>query len=124
MNLTVRALRQRLASGEPTFLLDVRSAREFATWKVEGPRPIDSLHVPYTKILGDVDDEAAFGATQVVARAQKPRDGKIARAVRTHPGEEQRARRVEQARGRTARERMCNGHTVVGSLCLDWSDRF
>ena len=57
MNLTVGALRKRLAGGEPTFLLDVRAAKEFAAWKVEGPRPIDTLNVPYTRILAEADED-------------------------------------------------------------------
>ena len=69
MNLTVEALRQRLARGEPTFLLDVRSAREFAAWRIEGPRPVETLNVPYTRILGDLEgDDIASAAGAYLAQ--------------------------------------------------------
>jgi glyoxylase-like metal-dependent hydrolase (beta-lactamase superfamily II)/rhodanese-related sulfurtransferase len=58
VNLTVGALRERLARGEPTFLLDVRASKDFAAWKVEGPRPIDTLNVPYTRILAEAEEDA------------------------------------------------------------------
>ena len=58
MNLTVGALRERLARGEPTFLPDVRASKEFATFKIEGPHPIDTLNVPYTRILAEADEDA------------------------------------------------------------------
>lgn len=57
MNLSVRDLRARLACGEPTFLLDVRASREFAASKIEGPRPIETLNVPYTRILSEADED-------------------------------------------------------------------
>ena len=57
MNLTVDALRERLARGEPTFMLDVRASEDFAAWKVEGPRPIEMLNVPLTRILAEVDED-------------------------------------------------------------------
>ncbi len=57
MNLTVRDLRERLTRGEPTFLLDVRATKEFAASKIEGPRPIATLNVPYTRILSEADED-------------------------------------------------------------------
>lgn len=57
MNLSVRDLRARLARGEPTFLLDVRASKEFAASRIEGPRPIDTLNVPYTRILAEADED-------------------------------------------------------------------
>ena len=62
MNVTVQALRERLHRDEPTFLLDVRAAGEFATWKVEGPRPVETLNVPYTRILADAEEDDIAGA--------------------------------------------------------------
>ena len=57
MNLTVAGLRERLARGEPTFLLDVRASKEFAAWKIEGAQPVAMLNVPYTRILADADED-------------------------------------------------------------------
>jgi rhodanese-related sulfurtransferase len=62
MNLTVEALRARLRRNEPVFLLDVRPAREFAAWRIEGASPIESLNVPYTRMLADADEENIAGA--------------------------------------------------------------
>ena len=62
MNLTVEALRERLRRGEPTFLLDVRAAKEFAAWKVEGPKPVETINVPYTRILAEADEDDIAGA--------------------------------------------------------------
>ena len=62
MNLTVEALRERLRRGEPTFLLDVRAAKEFAAWKVEGPHPVETINVPYTRILAEADEDDIAGA--------------------------------------------------------------
>ena len=89
MNLTVGALRERLARGEPTFLLDVRASKEFATWKVEGPRPIDTMNVPYTRILAEADeDNIAAAAAAYLGKnyAEKiPRDPLVV-AVCAHGG--------------------------------------
>ena len=78
MNLSVGALRERLARGEPTFLLDVRTSKEFAAWKVEGPRSIDTLNVPYTRILAEADEnDIAAGAANYLAKncaGQIPRE--------------------------------------------------
>ena len=62
MNLTVEALRERLRRGDPTFLLDVRAAKEFAAWKLEGPSPVETLNIPYTKILAEADEDDIAGA--------------------------------------------------------------
>src|SRR5262245_30942353 len=44
-------LYQRLAGSAPPRILDVRNADEFAHWRVEGPRPIDVLNVPYFEFV-------------------------------------------------------------------------
>jgi glyoxylase-like metal-dependent hydrolase (beta-lactamase superfamily II)/rhodanese-related sulfurtransferase len=62
MNLSVRDLRARLMSGDDTFLLDVRPSKEFAAWRIEGKRPIDTLNVPYTRMLADAEDDIAAAA--------------------------------------------------------------
>jgi glyoxylase-like metal-dependent hydrolase (beta-lactamase superfamily II)/rhodanese-related sulfurtransferase len=78
VNLSVQELRERLRRDEPTFLLDVRASKEFASWKIEGPRPLDLLNVPYTRILADADeDDVAAGAAAYLAKhhaATIPRD--------------------------------------------------
>lgn len=57
MIVSVRELYARLARGQPTFLLDVRAAKEFERWRIEGPRAFQSLNVPYTRILAEADEE-------------------------------------------------------------------
>lgn len=57
MNLGAKELYARLLRGDPTFLLDVRAPKEFERWRVEGPRELPSLNVPYTRILADADEE-------------------------------------------------------------------
>ncbi len=51
--MTPRDLYSRLARREPVLLLDVRNAEEHARWKVEGPRPPETFHLPYFEFLED-----------------------------------------------------------------------
>src|SRR5262245_16380606 len=44
---TVERLIEKADAGEPFLLLDVRNDDEYAAWKVEGCRPIETLHIPY-----------------------------------------------------------------------------
>jgi glyoxylase-like metal-dependent hydrolase (beta-lactamase superfamily II) len=44
-------LYQRLVAETPPRILDVRNAEEFARWRVEGPRPVDVLNVPYFEFV-------------------------------------------------------------------------
>ena len=62
MNLSVGDLSARLKSGDAIFLLDVRPSKEFAAWRIEGKRPIDTLNVPYTRMLADAEDDIAAAA--------------------------------------------------------------
>jgi glyoxylase-like metal-dependent hydrolase (beta-lactamase superfamily II) len=56
--LTAPELFERLAGADPPRVLDVRNADEFARWRVEGPRPLDTLNVPYFEFI-EREDEAA-----------------------------------------------------------------
>jgi glyoxylase-like metal-dependent hydrolase (beta-lactamase superfamily II) len=42
---------ERLSGPAPPRILDVRNADEFARWRVEGPRPVDVLNVPYFEFV-------------------------------------------------------------------------
>ena len=44
---TVERLLEKADAGEPFLLLDVRNDDEYEAWKVEGCRPIETLHIPY-----------------------------------------------------------------------------
>lgn len=45
--VTVERLLEKADAGAPFLLLDVRNDDEYAAWKVEGRRPIETLHIPY-----------------------------------------------------------------------------
>lgn len=46
-------LKQVDAGEPPVVLLDVRNADEFESWKIEGRRPIDIVHIPYFDFIED-----------------------------------------------------------------------
>lgn len=50
-DLAAAALYQHLAGDAPPRVLDVRNAQEFARWRVEGPRPVDVLNIPYFEFV-------------------------------------------------------------------------
>jgi glyoxylase-like metal-dependent hydrolase (beta-lactamase superfamily II)/rhodanese-related sulfurtransferase len=54
-------LQARLARREPTFVLDVRAAREFAAWRIDVPEE-STRNVPYMRMLGDVEGDDLAGA--------------------------------------------------------------
>jgi glyoxylase-like metal-dependent hydrolase (beta-lactamase superfamily II)/rhodanese-related sulfurtransferase len=58
-DLAAADLYQRLMSATPPRVLDVRNAEEFARWRVEGPRPVDLLNVPYFEFVER--EEASVG---------------------------------------------------------------
>jgi len=62
----VGELLKHIDAGEPVLLLDVRNDADFARWKLEGRKPLDTVHVPYFAFLEDED--------QAVARLPKDRD--------------------------------------------------
>lgn len=45
--ITIERLIEKSDAGEPFLLLDVRNDDEYEAWKVEGRRPIETLHIPY-----------------------------------------------------------------------------
>jgi len=54
----VAQLLSRIDRGEELFLLDVRNEEEFESWKLEGRRPVETLHIPYFDFIED--EEAAI----------------------------------------------------------------
>lgn len=73
---------QRLLRNEPMFILDVRNRDEFERWRVEGPRPVPTLNVPYFELLdleGEEEDvaEAVMRGAQAQLAAQLPGDQPI-----------------------------------------------
>jgi glyoxylase-like metal-dependent hydrolase (beta-lactamase superfamily II)/rhodanese-related sulfurtransferase len=55
----VGELLSRADAGEPLLVLDVRNEDEFETWRLEGRRPIETLHIPYFDFIEDADACAA-----------------------------------------------------------------
>lgn len=55
--LDVRELLARVDAGEPVLVLDVRNDEDFQRWRLEGARPVETVHVPYYEFLED--EEAA-----------------------------------------------------------------
>ena len=52
-SIEVGDLLSRADAGEPLLLLDVRNDEEFETWRFEGRRPIDTVHIPYFDFIED-----------------------------------------------------------------------
>jgi glyoxylase-like metal-dependent hydrolase (beta-lactamase superfamily II)/rhodanese-related sulfurtransferase len=52
-SVDVGELLSRADAGEPLLLLDVRNDEEFETWRVEGRRPIETVHIPYFDFIED-----------------------------------------------------------------------
>lgn len=60
-----------LLGDEPLFILDVRNRDEFARWRVEGPRPVPTLNVPYFELLDlEGEDEDVTAAVMRGVQAQ------------------------------------------------------
>ncbi|HVE82813.1 MAG TPA: MBL fold metallo-hydrolase [Myxococcales bacterium] len=57
--MDVRELLARIDAGEPVRVLDVRNDDDFLRWRLEGARPVETLHVPYFEFVEDED--AAVG---------------------------------------------------------------
>ena len=49
--MTPRELYRRLLAGATPRVLDVRNRDEFARWRIEGPRPLEALNVPYFEFI-------------------------------------------------------------------------
>jgi len=52
-SITVSELLSRADAGEPLLLLDVRNDEEFEAWRLEGRRPIETVHIPYFDFIED-----------------------------------------------------------------------
>ena len=52
-NGEVGQLLSQVDAGEPLVVLDVRNDEEFETWRLEGRRPIDTVHIPYFDFIED-----------------------------------------------------------------------
>jgi glyoxylase-like metal-dependent hydrolase (beta-lactamase superfamily II)/rhodanese-related sulfurtransferase len=57
-SIEVGELLARLDAGEPMLLLDVRNDEEFDTWRLEGLRPIETVHIPYFDFIEDAEGSA------------------------------------------------------------------
>ena len=66
-SIDIAELLRSLDAGDALLLLDVRNAEEFAAWRVEGRRPVETIHIPYFAFVED-----AAGAV-----ARLPRDRPI-----------------------------------------------
>jgi glyoxylase-like metal-dependent hydrolase (beta-lactamase superfamily II)/rhodanese-related sulfurtransferase len=56
--IDVGQLLDELDAGAPLVLLDVRNAEDFAAWRIESPRPIETRNLPYFEFLEE--PEASF----------------------------------------------------------------
>jgi glyoxylase-like metal-dependent hydrolase (beta-lactamase superfamily II)/rhodanese-related sulfurtransferase len=52
-SVAVAELLSRADAGEPLLLLDVRNDEEFDAWRLEGRRPIETVHIPYFDFIED-----------------------------------------------------------------------
>lgn len=73
---------ERLLRNEPLFILDVRNRDEFERWRVEGPRSVPMLNVPYFELLdleGEEEDvtEAVMRGVRAQLMEQLPHDRSI-----------------------------------------------
>ncbi len=73
---------ERLLRNEPLFILDVRNHDEFERWRVEGPRSVPMLNIPYFELLdleGEEEDvtEAVKRGVQAQLMEQLPQDQPI-----------------------------------------------
>lgn len=73
---------ERLLRNEPLFILDVRNRDEFERWRVEGPRSVPMLNVPYFELLdleGEEEDvtEAVMRGVRAQLMEQLPHDRPI-----------------------------------------------
>jgi glyoxylase-like metal-dependent hydrolase (beta-lactamase superfamily II)/rhodanese-related sulfurtransferase len=72
-SIEVGELLARVDAGEPMLLLDVRNQEEFETWRLEGLRPIETVHIPYFDFIEDAEDSVGrlpHGREVVVLCAQ------------------------------------------------------
>lgn len=53
-------LLKRADAGEPIVLLDVRNDEDFKSWKLEGRKPLETVHVPYFDFIEDEERAASL----------------------------------------------------------------
>ena len=58
--LGIGELLKRADGGEPLVLLDVRNDEDFERWKLEGRKPLETVHVPYFDFLEDEERAASL----------------------------------------------------------------
>jgi glyoxylase-like metal-dependent hydrolase (beta-lactamase superfamily II)/rhodanese-related sulfurtransferase len=57
--VTIGEVLKRADGGEPLVLLDVRNDEDFERWKLEGRKPLETVHVPYFDFIEDEERAAA-----------------------------------------------------------------
>lgn len=96
----------RLVTGNEDFLLlDVRNSTEFERFKIEGPRPIDMVNVPYMDFIEHEDES--------VAKVPK---GKPIRAVCAKEGSSKFVTEILEARGYADLGHLAGGIKAWGNL--------
>jgi glyoxylase-like metal-dependent hydrolase (beta-lactamase superfamily II)/rhodanese-related sulfurtransferase len=58
-SIGIAELLERADAGEDLLLLDVRNEEEFAAWRLEGRKPVETVHVPYFDFIEDAESAAA-----------------------------------------------------------------
>jgi glyoxylase-like metal-dependent hydrolase (beta-lactamase superfamily II)/rhodanese-related sulfurtransferase len=58
-SIAIADLLSRADAGEELLILDVRNAQEFAAWRLEGRRPVETVHVPYFDFIEDPEGSIA-----------------------------------------------------------------
>lgn len=57
--IEIPELLERADAGKSLFLLDVRNDEDYASWKLEGRKPVETLHVPYFDFIEEEDESFA-----------------------------------------------------------------
>ena len=103
-------------AGRPVLVLDVRNEEEHASWRIEGVRPFESVHVPYFEFLENPDVALALipsdtrpiavvcakgGSSSFVAEVLRDagRDARSVAGGMVSYGDHLQARRVSSNRG-------------------------
>lgn len=92
--IDIRSLLVRIDAGEELLLLDVRNDDDFQRWRLEGQRPVETLHIPYFDF---VEDEAS-AASRLPAR-----DGREVAVLCAKGGSSEYVAELLRARGWAAR---------------------
>lgn len=53
VDITVGEFKRKLDRGEIPFILDLRLEEEFAAWRIEGRRPVETLNIPQLDFVGE-----------------------------------------------------------------------